>query len=154
MTSAPTKRTRKPRMRWIGRRVRLKGDVRNLWGRAFKAGTEVKVYADDGHRKGLGVVDPDDPKRRMRGIAVTDVELIGPPPEKSVVRMDDWIGRRVRLWTTIKARGGAEFKAGEVMIVEGHWRGRLHLKREADLSKPGWQQGYIRQVPESDVELI
>ena len=43
------------------------------------------------------------------------------------VKMDDWTGRRVRLLRDIETQGDVRFLKGDILVVEGHWRGRLTL---------------------------
>lgn len=41
--------------------------------------------------------------------------------------MDEWIGKTVRLLGDIETRGGENFKKGDELVVETHWRGKLTL---------------------------
>ena len=50
------------------------------------------------------------------------------------------IGRRVRLRYDIRSRGGLRMNAGELVLVTGTWRGRVHLQR------PGGWSDNIRRV--------
>ena len=43
------------------------------------------------------------------------------------IKMNDWIGRTVRLLEDIQTRGNTTFKKGELLVVETHWRGKLTL---------------------------
>ena len=43
-------------------------------------------------------------------------------------KMNDWIGRTVRLRRDIETKGGVKFQKGEILLVDGHWRGRLELR--------------------------
>ena len=43
------------------------------------------------------------------------------------MKMDEWVGKTVRLLGTMETQGGEIFKKGELLEVETHWRGKLTL---------------------------
>lgn len=48
------------------------------------------------------------------------------------LKMKDWLGRYVLVRSEIQTRGGETFPVGTVMIVDGHYRGRLKLMLPGD----------------------
>lgn len=73
------------------------------------------------------------------------------------MKMDDWVGRYVMTRRRLETEGGEVFPAGEVMVVTGHWRGRLDIARPArrewceDHGQAQTIRGVDRRV---DVELL
>lgn len=87
------------------------------------------------------------------------------------VKMKELVGKKVRLLQTLRTKGGAEYKAGAIMTVEGHWRGRVNLSdglrhphhagefepmplEEASEKGLSGYTGYIRHVHVGNLELI
>ena len=64
-----------------------------------------------------------------------------------ITKMDDYLGRRVKLTRQLSLVGGLKLERGTVLYVTGHHRGRLSLSLT-----PGGRT-YARQIPRSDIEL-
>lgn len=65
--------------------------------------------------------------------------------------MDDYQNREVYLIRGLENRAGELFKRGEKMVVTGHHRGRLTLRRKEDIGKTN--RPSIRQVNRNAVSL-
>lgn len=68
------------------------------------------------------------------------------------MKMNDYVGRHVKLRHRIETRGGDVFEAGEVLEVYGHWRGKLQLDRVAQ-TEEGLTSA-IRHVAKREVDLL
>lgn len=65
-----------------------------------------------------------------------------------IFKMREYVGRRVILLKDLKTNGGTEFKAGEVLVVYGHWRGMLNM------DDPDNPKRSIRKVHRRNVEVL
>jgi hypothetical protein len=72
------------------------------------------------------------------------------------MKMNDYKGRFVRLTRRIENKGGDVFLPGEVMVVTGHYRGKLELNRPARTSTymPDNAGHHVSQVEKYSVELL
>lgn len=65
------------------------------------------------------------------------------PP--GILKMNDYIGKRVKLVREIRTQAGNIYCEGQAFYVAGHHRGRLNLKLGNKIA--------IRQIPRRDVKL-
>lgn len=63
-------------------------------------------------------------------------------------KMRDYEGKLVQLRFDVETRGGEKFRAGEVLRVDGHWRGGFHM------TDPNDPKRHIRHVKRGRVELL
>ena len=52
-----------------------------------------------------------------------------------ITKMDDYIGKTVYLKADVENKGSEKFAAGEPLVVTGHHRGRLSLRRPIDVGQ-------------------
>lgn len=65
----------------------------------------------------------------------------------------EMIGRSVRLVRDLKSAGGETFGRGSVLIVSGHYRGTLSLKKQ-NQNRPASGVANLRGVALDDVEFV
>lgn len=69
-------------------------------------------------------------------------------------KMNDWIGRSIRLRRDMETKGGVKFQKGEILLVDGHWRGRLGLRDPKTTEQYGAGRRGISHVDRHLVELV
>lgn len=65
----------------------------------------------------------------------------------------EMVGRTVRLLRDLKAASGETFGLGTMMIVSGHYRGTLSLKKQ-NQNRPATGVANLRGVALDDVEFV
>lgn len=64
----------------------------------------------------------------------------------------DYVGKQVRLLTTLQTKGGEKFPRGRIMVVSSTHRGLFELRNRR--SRKGFYPKGIRKVRSYDFELV